>query len=80
MEVVLFRKAYRAALLTYPMPEDVYRWGVISSASPLAFFLVSMPIAFLNTTVAVLMWLLTIPFGFGVLNRFKPAEADEYFG
>jgi hypothetical protein len=39
-----------------------------------------MPIAFLNTTVAVLIWLLTIPFGFGVLDRLKPAEADEYLG
>jgi uncharacterized membrane protein len=80
MEVVLLRKAYRAGLLTYPMPEEVYRWGVISSTSPLAFFLLSMPVAFLNTTVAVLMWLLTVPFGFGVLDRFKPAGADEYFG
>jgi uncharacterized membrane protein len=80
MEVVLFRKAYRAGLLTAPMPEEVYRWGVISSSSPLIFFLLSMPVAFLNTTVAVLMWLLTVPFGFGVLDRFKPAEADEYFG
>jgi uncharacterized membrane protein len=80
MEVVLFRKAYRAGLLTHPMPEDVYRWGAISSASPLVFFLLSMPVAFLNTTVAVLIWLLTIPFGFGVLDRLKPAEADEYLG
>jgi uncharacterized membrane protein len=80
MEVVLFRKAYRAGLLTAPMPEDVYRWGAITSTSPVVFFLLSIPVAFLDTTVAVLMWLLSAPFGFGVLNRFKPVEADEYFG
>jgi uncharacterized membrane protein len=80
MEVVLFRKAYRAGLLTYPMPADVYRYGAATSTSPVAFFLISIPVAFLNTTVAVLVWFLAIPFGFGVLNRFKPAEADEYIG
>jgi hypothetical protein len=56
----------------------VYRYGVRTSTSPVLFFLLSIPVAFLSTTVAVLMWLLAIPFGFGVLARFKPAEADDY--
>ena len=78
MEVVLFRRAYRADLLTDEIPEDVYRWGVMASTSPVAFFLLSFPVAFLSTTVAVLMWFLMIPFGFLVLERRKPLQADEY--
>jgi uncharacterized membrane protein len=78
MEVVLFRKAYRADLLSARMPEDVYRYGVRTSTSPVLFFLLSIPVAFLSTTVAVLMWLLAIPIGLGVLAHFKPAEADDY--
>src|SRR5919108_220549 len=31
LEVVLFRHAHRARLLTEAMPEDVYRWGVLQS-------------------------------------------------
>src|SRR5919106_2014744 len=41
MEVVLFRKAYRADLLTVSMPEDVYRWGVIGASSPVLIFILS---------------------------------------
>jgi len=80
MEVVLFQRSHRAGLLTHPLPEKVYRWGVITSTSPVAFFILSIPVAFVNTTAAVLVWLLAMPFGYGFLKRYKPAEADEYFG
>ncbi|HSJ18660.1 MAG TPA: hypothetical protein VK920_11245, partial [Solirubrobacterales bacterium] len=52
MEVVLFRRAYRADLLADPMPEDVYRWGVVGASSPVLLFALSIPIAFLSTAVA----------------------------
>ena len=78
MEVVLFRRAHRAGLFSNELPEDVYRWGARSSTSPVAFFLLSIPIAFLSTTVAVVFWFATIPFGLLVLERNKPPEADDY--
>jgi uncharacterized membrane protein len=78
MEVVLFRKAYRADLLAHPMPEDVYRWGVIGSSSPVVVFMLSIPVAFLNTTVAAGVWFLSIPVGI-VLERLEPDEAAEYY-
>jgi uncharacterized membrane protein len=80
MEVVLFRKAYRDRLLTERLPGDVYRWGVMASLSPVLFFVLSIPVAFLNTTAAVLVWLLGIPFQLLVLQRRKPPAADDYLG
>jgi uncharacterized membrane protein len=80
MEVVLFRRAQRAGLLARELPEDVYRWGVLVSTAPVAFFILSTPIAFLSTEAAVGFWLLALPFQLLVLNRHKPPQADEYLG
>ena len=78
LEVVLFRRAYRAGLLVREMPEPVYRWGVKSSTLPVAFFLVSVPVAFLSTVVAVIVWFLPAPVEV-LLNRRRPAEAADWF-
>jgi uncharacterized membrane protein len=78
MEVVLFRRAYRAGLIRGDMPETVYRWGVLSSSLPVAFFLLSVPIAFLSTAAAALCWFLPAVGGL-LLNRSQPAEANEWF-
>ena len=78
LEVVLFRHAHRHGLLAEAMPADVYRWGVIGSLSPVAFFLASVPVAFASTTLAVGIWFLGIPFGI-LADRWKPADADRFF-
>jgi uncharacterized membrane protein len=80
MEVVLFGKAQRDGLLTEQLPEDVYRWGMTASFTPVLFFLLSIPVAFLSTIVAAIVWLLAVPFQLLVLDRRKPAQADEYLG
>jgi uncharacterized membrane protein len=77
MEVVLFRHAYRAGLLRRDLPPDVYSWGVLMSLSPVAFFILSVPVAFISTTIAVLCWFLGLPFQF-IANRWKPEGADEF--
>jgi len=79
MEVVLFVHAQRNDLLATKLPEDVYRWGVLQSTAPVAFLLLSIPIAFLSTTIAVVTWFATVPFAL-VANRRKPTDADAYFG
>jgi uncharacterized membrane protein len=79
MEVVLFRHAQRHGLLRRTLPEDVYRFGVIGSLSPVLFFLLSVPIAFASTTVAVILWFGAIPFN-AVLNRRMPQDAERYLG
>jgi TMEM175 potassium channel family protein len=76
MEVVLFRHAYRAGLLKQTIPLNVYRWGAAMSLSPVVLFLLSVPVAFVDTGLAVTTWLLVIPVG--VLgSRWAPEGADE---
>jgi TMEM175 potassium channel family protein len=76
MEVVLFRHAYHHRLLARPLTAEVYRWSTLMSLSPVIFFAASMPVAFLNTTLAVGVWFLAIPF-IAIANRWKPERADE---
>jgi uncharacterized membrane protein len=78
LEVVLFRHAHRRSLLREDLPEEVFRWGVIQSLSPVIFFALSVPVAFLSTSLAVVLWFAGLPFAF-ISERWKPAEADRYF-
>lgn len=77
MEVVLFAHAHRAGLLRRRIPPDIYRWGVWMSLSPVFFFLASIPLAFISTTIAVASWFLLVPFGL-FARRWKPEHADEF--
>jgi uncharacterized membrane protein len=79
MEVALFRRAYRADLLRQRLTPEVYRYGVIASLSPVLFFVLSVPVAFLSTTVAVAMWFLAVPFGIAV-NRRAPEGTSNLLG
>ena len=80
LEVVLLRHAHRHRLLARQLPEDVYRWGVLTSTTPVIFFLGSIPVAFYDTSLAVLLWFGGVPLQLLVLNRRKPPHADEYIG
>ncbi len=77
MEVVLFRHAYRAGLLRRQPSTEVYRFGVMASLSPVLFFIVSIPFAFVSTTLAVCIWFLTVPFGI-LAERWAPEDTDEF--
>jgi uncharacterized membrane protein len=78
MEVVLFAYARRKDLLVERIPDDVFRWGAAMSLSPVVFFLLSIPVAFLvSSGVAVAVWALGIPLGI-LANRWKPEHADDY--
>jgi uncharacterized membrane protein len=76
MEVVLFSWAQDHDLLAKKLPRDVYRFGVLMSLSPVVFFLLSIPVAFVSTTLAVCFWFLGIPLA-AVAGRWKPEGADE---
>jgi uncharacterized membrane protein len=79
MEVVLFRHAYRADLLLRKPAPEIYRFGVLASLSPVLFFALSIPFAFISTTLAVAIWFLVIPLGIA-LQRRAPEGADELLG
>lgn len=76
MEVILFSHAQNHDLLERKLPRDVYRYGVAMSLAPVFFFLLSIPVAFISTTVAVCMWFLGIPLA-AIAERWKPEDADE---
>jgi uncharacterized membrane protein len=78
LEVVMFRRAHRAGLLARAMPEPVFRWGVGASTLPVVFFLASGPVAFLDTKLAVTVWVLSAPAQV-LLHRNRPREADDWF-
>jgi uncharacterized membrane protein len=77
MEVVLFRHAQRRDLFERQPPEEVYRWGVRLSLSPVIFFVLSIPLAFVSTSLAVASWFLAVPYQL-YEARNKPTGADEY--
>jgi hypothetical protein len=56
----------------------VYHWGILTSLLPVAFFVLSVPVAFLSTVVAVVVWFLPGPAQL-VLNRRRPLEAADWF-
>jgi uncharacterized membrane protein len=77
MEVLLFRHAYRRELLAKPITPAVYRWGAANSLTPVVFFLLSIPVAFLSTGWAVGVWALMVPAGILGNNWKKPEGADD---
>jgi hypothetical protein len=74
LEAVIVRQAHKGGNLARPMPEDVNRYWMAQSLTPVILLLVSIPIAFWNPTVALLSWLLSIPLGV-ILARRRPNEA-----
>jgi uncharacterized membrane protein len=76
MEVVLFGWAQRHDLLEKKLPRDVFRFGAAMSLAPVVFFILSIPVAFVSTTLAVCTWFLGIPLA-AIAERWKPERADE---
>jgi TMEM175 potassium channel family protein len=76
MEVVLFRHAYKNRLFEKQLPQDVYRFAVGMSLAPVLFFLISIPVAFVSTALAVCTWFLGIPLA-AIADRWKPEGTDE---
>ena len=79
LEVVLFRHAYRSGLLRHQPTEEIYRYGVLASLSPLGLLALSIPFAFLSTSLAVSLWALLIPWGI-LLHRRAPEGAEQFLG
>lgn len=74
METVLFAHAHRADLLSTRLDRAAFRWEAVASLQPVAVFLVTIPLAFVSTTLTLLSWAAVAPLLGAVLNRFKPAS------
>ena len=73
----MFVVAHRGGDFEKPLPHDVYRFAALESSLPVAVFLVSIPLAFLNQYAAFACWasLLVIE---PIVARQRPADADAY--
>jgi uncharacterized membrane protein len=78
LELVLAGHAHRVGLLRADVPAAAWRWSRYGSGFPVAVFLISIPIAFVNTTAALLSWFVLAPVGFFINTRMPP-EIREYF-
>lgn len=72
MEWVMLRHAHRRGHLRRPLSREGYRWATIASLMPSVFFLASVPVAFVSTQAAVLVWLANVPVQ-AVGDRLRPA-------
>src|SRR5689334_8955743 len=78
LEAMLMRQAQRDELFRRSVPDEAYRHAMRASLMPVLFFVVSIPVAFADTYVAIGVWALTLP-GEMLLDRRKPAGFDEAF-
>ena len=79
LESLLMRQAYRSGLFERQMPPTVYRWAMWASSLPVAFMVLSVPVAFIGSWLAVLCWFASAPVQGLFLNRRMPAEAGDWF-
>lgn len=73
LEGLMFAHAHRAGLTRVRLSDQAYRWALVSSLSPVVFFVASIPVAFITPLLGVLVWLLNMPVGI-LLNRRMPAD------
>jgi uncharacterized membrane protein len=78
MELVIASHAYRSGLLA-GAPPGAWAAGRIASLFPVVVFVLSIPIAFVNTTAALLSWLVLAPVEYFINTRMPP-EVRDYFG
>lgn len=75
LEVVLFVVAVRQGLTKVALSSSLKRYAVLAQTLPVAFFLLSIPLAFWNPSWALYSWLLLIPLSM-IVGRAAPKGAD----
>jgi uncharacterized membrane protein len=73
LETVMIRQAFHASLFRDPLSLDAYRWELIASLTPVAIFIISIPLALISVWVAILFWFVNAPLGI-LMNRRRPPE------
>jgi TMEM175 potassium channel family protein len=76
LEVAMFARAQQQRLFRTVLPPDVFRFGVVAALVPVVAFVISIPIAFVDPTLALVSWLVVFPAERIVDKRLKPPEAD----
>jgi TMEM175 potassium channel family protein len=73
LEGVLFWVAWSHDLLSQQLSGPAFRWSMFATLTPVALFLISIPIAFVDPTLGIVTWFVTFPIE-AILERFRPAE------
>ena len=77
MEVLLVLVAARAKLFVEPIGRRFRRWSILGSLTPVAAFLLAIPVAFASTLAAmVCVVVLTVGFGFLLSKAFGGSAPD----
>jgi uncharacterized membrane protein len=73
LETLLFAHIRRSGQLRVPISDGAYRFGLLTSSVPVLLMLLSIPVAFVATSLAPFMWLLVFPIE-TVLDRWRPPD------
>jgi TMEM175 potassium channel family protein len=73
LETLQYAHIRRSGQLRRPLSDAAYRFGLIESSVPVVLMLLSIPVAFLATSVAPFIWLLVFPLE-TVLDRWRPPD------
>ncbi len=76
LEVVLFRMAVRRGHLRLALSPELERFGYLAAGTPVVMMALSIPLAYLSPTLALLSWLLMIPAGW-LIDRHAPPGAKD---
>lgn len=76
MEVVLIQYARNAGLMHLEMSDRAYGWGIKMALTPVLFFGLSIPLAFLSPTLAFGCWIAGLPFQL-IVQRWAPDDYTE---
>lgn len=75
LEVVLFRMAVRRGHMRLLLTPELERYGYIATGTPVLVMALSIPLAYVSPTLALLSWLLMIPIGV-LVHRLAPPAPD----
>jgi uncharacterized membrane protein len=78
LDASMYARAYQQHLFRRAIPAEVFRYGMVASLVPVVAFVVSIPIAFADPTLALMSWLIVFP-AEKLVNRLRPAGTDELF-
>lgn len=69
LETLMLTHAQRAGLLRVALPERIYRAERLASLQPAVMFVVTIPLAFVSTTLMLLSWLVVGPLAGRLISR-----------
>ncbi|MBP7002016.1 TMEM175 family protein [Amaricoccus sp.] len=75
LEVALYAVAVRGGHTRVGFSPEAVRFGYVAAGMPVVVMLASLPLAFVDPTLALLSWLVTIPLGAWIHRRIPPEFA-----